>query len=276
MRSTTIWDGMLNKNAQQLVADIDPAETNTTSQQLIDNIVAEQDRELDKATIRQQQCALTSSAKFVASCPWLGSKVPSAPVAYSKAISVAALSTAAKEHKPAEAAPAFASPAEAAPATAIEAAPASASPAEAAPASASPAEAAPATTSGAAPASASPAEAAPASAYPATASGQETAVAPQKSAANEPTNAANGQISAAEAQIAAAAAHGVQPALPAQASPAEAASASASAPAEEDAWCDPEQERLTMLHARQLLWNGYDEFDGKVKWLDFDVHILLV
>ena len=107
MRSTTIWDGMLNKNAQLLVANIDPAETNTTSQQLIDNIVAEQDRELDKATIRQQQqCALTSSAKFVASCPWLGSKVPSAPVAYSKAISVAALSTAAKEHKPAEAAPA--------------------------------------------------------------------------------------------------------------------------------------------------------------------------
>jgi len=48
---------MLNKNAQLLVANIDPAETNTTSQQLIDNIVAEQDRELDKATIRQQQCA---------------------------------------------------------------------------------------------------------------------------------------------------------------------------------------------------------------------------
>jgi hypothetical protein len=38
---------MLNNNAQQLVADIDPAETNTTSQQLIDNIVAEQDHGKD-------------------------------------------------------------------------------------------------------------------------------------------------------------------------------------------------------------------------------------
>jgi len=40
---------MLNKNAQQLVTDIDPAETNTTSQKLIDNIVAEQDHGKDSS-----------------------------------------------------------------------------------------------------------------------------------------------------------------------------------------------------------------------------------
>ena len=69
-------------------------------------------------------------------------------------------------------------------------------------------------------------------------------------------------MSATGSQIAAAAAQAVQPAMPAQA---------ASAQAGEVAWCDPEQERLTLLHARQLLWNGYDEFDGKVKRLGFDI-----
>jgi len=97
MKATTMWDGMLSKNAQRLPAEADPVEADTASRELIQKIVTEQDLKLGLTRVSHQKGALTLSVKFVAPCPWLDPGVPSFLVASVQKHVVAAQTTTADE-----------------------------------------------------------------------------------------------------------------------------------------------------------------------------------